>query len=82
MSDAMREYIKTMRDAFYKAGWGQNEVMWKCWNQGHDYALASQPEREKKLVEFVLRNNIKIVGLHSELKLPEDLIAEFTKENP
>lgn len=45
----MSEYLKSlsdeqvadMREHFYKLGWGQNETMWKCWNQALDY-LAPQ----------------------------------------
>ena len=34
------EQIKIARIAFYAAGWGQNEVMWKCWQQGMAFAEA------------------------------------------
>ena len=33
--------IEAAREAFYAAGWGQNEVMWKCWQQGMAFAIQS-----------------------------------------
>lgn len=37
--------VEDTKDAFFQAGWGQNDVMWKCWSQGF---AAAQPVPEKE----------------------------------
>lgn len=52
----MSEHIKSMsdtevaemREVFYKHGWGQNETMWKCWNQALNYLSPSIKDLERE----------------------------------
>jgi len=47
------------RDAFYKAGWGQNEVMWKCWCQAVEFAyeqMVTYQEKDRQKLAESARN--------------------------
>jgi len=72
--------VQTMKEHFYKLGWGQNETMWKCWNQALDY-LAEKLRSESEPVVFVTSNSK--LGLYIEscsgAPLNSDILPQGTK---
>lgn len=51
LSKLSNAQINAAVEAFQKAGYGQNEVMWKCWLQGMEFAEAAvRKECEARII--------------------------------
>jgi len=46
---ALPEFPDYVKEEFFKAGWGQNEIMWKCWYQAWQASRKQALEEAEKV---------------------------------
>jgi len=72
------EQINAAVEAFHKAGWGHNEVMWKCWLEGMRFAAAVLAEALP--VAWIVE--VAQYGDHRACKFPVLNLSEISDSIP
>ena len=78
--DLSNDQIAAMRDEFYRLGWGQNTMLWKCFCQGADYASAKLTTDNTDLRMKLAEQQAQIKKMRKALNLCHNKITGFTTE--